>query len=76
LTKPYLKDINFARLLMGANMDVCRYVLIGLITFDFLPLVAFRCKVEGDASVICPFFLRCCYVLFDITAVEKYTSNL
>lgn len=54
-------------LLMGANMDLCRYVLIDLITFDFLPLVAFRCKVEGDTSMICPFFLDFCYVTKDIT---------
>jgi hypothetical protein len=32
---------------MGANMDVYRNVLNNLITHDFLPLVAFRCKVEG-----------------------------
>jgi len=48
LTNTYLKVIYSAMLLMGANMDLCRYVSIGLITFDFLPLVAFRCKVEGD----------------------------
>ena len=43
-------------------MDVSRDVLIGLITFDFLPIVAFRCKVEGDTYMFAPFFLGVSYV--------------
>ena len=41
---------------MGANMDVYRNVLNNLITRDFLPLVAFRCQVEGGYFHDLPLF--------------------
>ena len=55
---------------MGANMDVYHNVLDDLVTFDFLPLVAFRCKVEDGYFHVLPLFWGHSYVKPDITMVE------
>jgi len=68
LANTNLKGISSAKLLMGANMDVYRKVLYNLITLDFLPLVAFRCKVEEGYFHDLPLFFG--------TDEEEYTNSM